>query len=180
LLLTILNNQKGIACMRKITLLLAVVTTISGCTSLNKLSMDTKSVAQIKGQTVAYTSRKKPDFSAMTAGKASLGLLGALAMISEGNSIIASNKVSDPADVIATGLAKELENAHGVRLVTPPVTVEADDADQIAASVHEAARFVIDAQTIDWSFVYFATNWTHYRVIFTAKAVVVNNFRTPK
>lgn len=37
---------------------------------------------------LTVTSRQKPDFSAMTAGKATFGLLGAAAMIFEGNSII--------------------------------------------------------------------------------------------
>lgn len=160
--------------MRKITLIFAVAITMSGCASLNNKTMDTKSVADIKGETVTFTSRKRPDFSAMTAGKAVFGLLGAAAMISEGNSIIAGNNISDPADVIAEGIAKELESAYGTRLVTPPAAVSDEDAGRVAASVKSASRFVIDVQTINWMFGYFPTDWTHYRVMYTGKARLID------
>ena len=160
--------------MRRTAVLLVVATTISGCASFTDKSIDAQSTSNLKGQTVTYTARKKPDFAAMTAGKAAFALLGAFAMISEGNSIVASNNVADPADSIALGLAKELETAHGTRLVTPPARVDAEDSSQVAAAVNGTARFVIDAQTINWSFGYFPTDWTHYHVIYTAKARLID------
>ncbi len=160
--------------MRNITLLLAFTTTLSGCASLNEKSIDKQTAVEIQGQTVTYTVRKKPNFSAITAGKATFALLGAVAMISTGNSIITTNNVADPADIIAAGLAKELENAYAVRLVTPPTSVSENDADHVTESVNGAARFVIDAQTIDWSFTYFPTDWTHYRVMYMAKSRLID------
>lgn len=160
--------------MRKSSFILAIAVTLSGCAPLNKQTITTKSLADMRGQTITYTARKKPDFSAATAGKAVFGMLGAFSMISEGNAIIARNNVADPADTIATGLAKELETVYGTRLVTPPARVGDDDPSRIAASVNGAARFVIDAQTVNWSFGYFPTDWTHYRVIYTAKARLID------
>ena len=160
--------------MRKASVILLVVTMISGCVSFKNQVIDTKSVTEIKGQTITYTVRKKPDFAATTAGKAAFALLGAAAMISEGNKIIASNNVPDPADVIATGLANTLENAYGVQLVTPPTEVNANDEAQVAASINGKAKFIIDVQTVHWSFGYFPTDWTHYRVIYTAKARLID------
>ena len=163
--------------MRKsIFTLVAIVaaTTVSGCASLNQRTIDEQSVANIKGQPVTYTSREKPDFTAMTAGKAAFALLGAVAMVSEGNKIVAANNVEDPAGVIATGLAKELEMSHSIQFITPPIKVDGDDASQIASGVKGAARYVIDAQTVNWSFGYFPTDWTHYRVIYTARARLID------
>lgn len=160
--------------MRKAAFVSVVAIAISGCASFNKQAIDAKTVANIKGQTVTYTNRDKPDFAAMTAGKAAFALIGAVAMISEGNNIISTNNISDPANIIAMGLAKELEVAHNVRLVAPPTKVDATDVAQIVSRVNGAARFVIDAQTINWSFAYFPTDWTHYRVIYTAKARLID------
>ncbi len=160
--------------MRNITLVLTIAATMSGCASFNHQTIDTKSVADMKGQTATHSARAKPDFAALTAGKATFALVGGIAMVVAGNNIVANNKIADPADVIATGLAKELENAYGVRLVTPPAKVSEDDAGRVAASVNDAAKFVIDAQTINWSFGYFPTDWTHYRVIYTAKARLID------
>lgn len=151
-----------------------IAISLTGCASVNKQAISSKSVSEIKNQTITYTARKKPDFAAMTAGKAAFAMLGAVAMISEGNSIIANNNVPDPADAIAVGIAKALENSHGARLVTPPIPAEADEASQIVARVNGGTRYVIDAQTINWSFVYFPTDWTHYRVIYTAKARLID------
>lgn len=160
--------------MRTLTLLIASLAVFSGCATVNKQAIDKSAATSLKNQTLAHTTRKTPDFSAMTAGKAAFALVGAIAMISEGNSIVSKNNIADPADSIALGLAKSLEAAHGSRLVTPPVFVDTDDATQIVTRINGAARFVIDAKTINWSFGYFPTDWSHYRVIYSAKARLID------
>lgn len=161
--------------MRKIALLAMFVAVIAGCATVNKQAIDAKSATSLKNQTITHTVRKKPDFAAMTAGKATFAVLGAVAMISAGNDIIQKNNVSDPADAIAIGLAKTLEESHGSRLVMPPIMVSTDDAAQVAATTNGAAKFVVDVQTINWSFGYFPTDWSHYRVIYTAKARLIDS-----
>lgn len=161
--------------MRNFLVLSLITVAASGCTTINRQPVNSKAVSDLKNQTIVQTARKVPDFAAMTAGKAAFALLGAIAMISEGNSIVANNKVADPADSIATGLAAALSNAYGVRVVTPPVVVSSDDVGQVAQASIGAARFVIDVQTINWSFGYFPTDWTHYRVIYTAKARLIDS-----
>lgn len=160
--------------MRKTILALIAATAMSGCASFKQQAIEKKSVAGLKGQTVTYTTREKPDFAAMTAGKAAFALVGAIAMITEGNNIISANNIPDPADAIATGLAKELEIAYGAQLITPPTKVSTDDSAKIASNMEGAARYVIDVQTINWSFGYFPTDWTHYRVLYTAKARLID------
>lgn len=160
--------------MYKIIALCICVTLISGCASFNTQVIDAQTVTSLKNQTVTYTTRKKPDFAAMTAGKATFAMLGAIAMISAGNSIIEENDIPDPANAIAINLVKALEARHASRVVTPPLSVNSDDPVQIAGSTNGAAKFIVDVQTINWSFVYFPTDWTHYRVIYTAKARLID------
>jgi hypothetical protein len=166
------ENHQGT--MKKVILAAVCVAAATGCTTVRKQPMDAKAATSLKAQTVAYTVRKKPDFAAMTAGKAAFAMIGALAMISEGNGIVATHNIDDPAASISTGLAKALEERHASRLVTPPISVSADDAEQVAASAKGGAKFVLDVQTINWSFGYFPTDWTHYRVLYVAKARLID------
>lgn len=154
--------------------ILVATAALAGCATVNKQPITQAAVETLKGQSVAQTSRKMPDFAAVTPGKAAFALLGALAMIAEGNSIVANNKVADPADAIAAQLAAALSTAHGGKVVTPSVAVETDDAAQVAAKAGLAARFVLDVQTQNWSLGYFPNDWSHYRVTYSAKARLID------
>lgn len=159
--------------MKKIGMIFAIGVVLSGCTTVRNQAIDTKASASLKGQTVTYTVHKKPDFAAMTPAKAAFALLGALAMISEGNTIIASNDVDDPARLIGLGLTKSLSAANTAQMITPPASVDGTEVAQIVAAVKNA-RFIVDVQTINWSLAYFPTNWTHYRLIYSAKARLID------
>lgn len=160
--------------MYKIFFLALSLAIISGCANFTTRVIDTETITSLKNQPVTYTVRKKPDFAAMTAGKAMFAVLGAVAMISEGNSIVEKNSIPDPADAIAASLTKALESSHGSRLVMPPIPVNSDDPSETADAAKGAAKFIVDVQTINWSFGYFPTDWTHYRVIYTAKARLIH------
>jgi hypothetical protein len=147
---------------------------VSGCTTINKQALAPTSSSLLQNQTVTQTVRKRPDFSAFTAGNATFGLVGALAAISEGNNIIALNRIDDPSDAIAAGLSQALSAKHGTRVASPPIAVNDDDAKQIAATAKGKARFVVDVQTINWGFNYFPTDWTHYRVHYVGKARLID------
>ena len=86
--------------MRNILLIGLLVTGLPSCGTINKQRIDAQSLAALKGQTVIYTTREKPNFTASTPTKSMLGLLGAAAMASEGNSIVAANNIADPAEAI--------------------------------------------------------------------------------
>jgi hypothetical protein len=57
------------------------------------------------GFILVVTTSDRPDFAAMTAGKAMFGMVGAFAMISAGNKVIRENNVEDPAHYIGSELA---------------------------------------------------------------------------
>jgi hypothetical protein len=147
---------------------------ISGCTTVNKQALAPTSTALLKDQTVTHTVRKKPDFAASTPAKATFAVIGALAAISEGNDLVAANRIDDPADAIAAGLSQALAANHGTRVVSPPIAVNGDDVNQIAATAKGKARFVVDVQTFNWGLIYFPTDWTHYRIMYAAKARLID------
>ena len=146
---------------------------LAGCVSTATIPVSQKTATDMRGQPVAPVARKTPDFAAMTPGKAMFGLIGAGLMISEGNKIVADNKVADPAANIATELSSMLAQKHGASSSAASVTVDSDDVAKIAQSA-PGARFIVDVQTVNWSLLYFPTNWARYRVLYTAKARIVD------
>ncbi|MES2300055.1 MAG: hypothetical protein V4582_23665 [Pseudomonadota bacterium] len=147
---------------------------LTACASVRKQPIAAADLATLKQETLANTSRAKPSFVGMTAGNAAFALVGALAAISSGNDLIAANKVADPADAIAQGLANSLAATHQTRSVAQRVAVSADDAAAVAAAAKPNARLVLDVQTLGWGFNYFPTDWTHYRVMYSAKARLID------
>jgi hypothetical protein len=161
--------------MRKFFVVAISVVTISGCASYSSQVIDSKTEDSIRNQTVVITTRKKPDFAASTAGNAILGgLFGSAVMIIAGNALVEENSIPDPADAIAKGLAKAFEATYGTRLIDTPIPVNSGEPADIADAVKSAASFVVDVQTTDWGFIYFPTDWTHYRIIYTAKARLID------
>lgn len=147
---------------------------LSGCTTIRFQTLDVKNAAAIKDQTVAVTNYPKPDFSAMTPAKATLAIVGAFAAISEGNQIIANNNVADPAKKTSDELVAALENKLGAKRIATPIEVTDDDVSKIATLAAPTARYVIDVKSFVWNMGYFATDWFHYRVIYTARARLID------
>jgi hypothetical protein len=159
--------------MKKILVLVSLAMLFTGCASVNKVPMTAQTASSLKQQTLTHTTRARPDFAAITAAKASFAMVGAFAMISDGNNIVKTNDVADPANTIAAGLAKALAESHGVK-VSAPAAVTSNDAAEIAAAVKDKASYVLDVQTVNWSFAYFPTDWTHYRVMYAARARLID------
>ena len=125
-------------------------------------------------RTVAVSSREKPSFAAMTAGKAQFGLLGAAAMISAGNTIVRENNVEDPAVYIGNALAARLSEKLGLQVSDNGGKVtDVTKPDQLATQ-YAGSDLLLDVQTVNWSFVYFPTDWNNYRVIYSAKLRLID------
>jgi hypothetical protein len=159
--------------MRKIVLIVAAAMISTGCATVTKQPMAPATGSAMKDQTPAKTARPKPSFVAMTAGKAVFGMIGALAMTSAGNDIIVNNQVPDPADEIARGLADALKTSRGARITPGVADVTAEDPAALSAAAG-GANYILDGRTLGWSFGYFPTDWSHYRVMYTAKARLID------
>ena len=67
--------------------------------SAGAMSMPDSEAHALQGRSIALTTRHRPDFAAMTAGKMMFGAIGAVAMIHAGNTIVDENGVEDPSVV---------------------------------------------------------------------------------
>jgi hypothetical protein len=147
---------------------------LTGCVSTATKAIDAQSASAIRNQSVVHTVRKMPDFGEMTPTKAVFGVLGAAAMISEGNKTVAINKIADPADAIAEALLQAMQAGRGMQVVASPVRIDSEDPAQIAEAAKGKARYVLDVRTLVWQMMYFPTDWTHYQVLYTAKARLID------
>lgn len=160
--------------LKNIVLLSALAVVASGCTIPTKQPLAAVNIPAINDQSMAPTTREKPSFVAMTAGKAAFALFGAFAMIAEGNQIVEKNQIDDPANAIASALTSSLSEKYGAKAIPAAITVNSEDAAQISASAKDKARYLVDVQTIGWGFGYFPTDWSHYRVFYNAKARLID------
>ncbi|MEO3714239.1 hypothetical protein [Roseateles flavus] len=147
---------------------------LGGCATVNKQALGPGAVAGLKGQTLVQTKRPVPDFIAMTPSKAAIALVGLALAVSDGNAMVSGHAIQDPAQAIAEGLASALSSAHGTKTAGQPLTVSAQDAATLAKAADGSAQYVLDVQTMGWQFVYFPTDWTHYRVLYSAKARLID------
>ncbi len=159
--------------MRHVFMVLFVVCMLPGCVSTKTVKADVPALQAGGHQTVTVTRREAPSFSAMTAGKATFGLIGAAAMISAGNTIVRENQVEDPAIAIANGLGEALAGQLSVPVKLANGTLDASDAAGIRKQYPDGG-LVLDVQTVNWSFVYFPTDWNNYRVIYSVKMRLVD------
>lgn len=146
---------------------------LSGCVSTKNIKITQEQIKQLNPNHVSLTAREKPDFAAMTAGKAMFALVGAVAMIAAGNEIVQENNIDDPAHYIQKQLAQEINQAYGFSIDhSAPKLVKTANEKKIASEFPES-DLVLDVQTINWSFAYFPTDWDNYRVMYSAKVRLI-------
>jgi hypothetical protein len=97
-----------------IVLAVGCLLSLEACVSTRTKGVSNDGASAMHGKSIAISQRAKPDFSAMTAGKAMFGLLGAAAMISAGNTIVVDNNIEDPAPFVADQLREAVENKYGM------------------------------------------------------------------
>jgi len=162
--------------VKQILIALVVAWSVAGCVSTRTTSLDGAQGHALQGKSLALTTRAKPAFSAMTPGKAMFGLIGAGAMISAGNRIVADNDIADPAAMIGDQLRQALVERLGFVAATGG-GAQVDTTDPaLLASLYPGADFLLDVQTVNWSFVYRPGIGTqHYRVIYSVKVRLVDS-----
>ncbi|KXI28290.1 YajG family lipoprotein [Paraglaciecola hydrolytica] len=160
--------------MKKVVLLVGLFAMLSGCVSTKNIQISAADIKQLNPNNVAMTTRDKPDFAAMTAGKAMFAMLGAAAMIAAGNDLVKENQVEDPARYIQAELAKALNTSYGFELSEGSALKVNTDKPAKIATLFPESDLVLDLETINWSFAYFPTDWDNYRVIYSVKLRLFN------
>lgn len=153
---------------------IAIALLLTGCVSTATKTIDAQALSAVRQQSVVHTVRDKPSFTTMTLTSATFGAVGAVAAVSEGNRIIGENDIADPAKAITMVLAKAMQSSQGVQLVNEPLHIDSEEPARIADLAKGKARFVLDVRTTGWMLGYFPTNWTHYRVMYAAKARLID------
>ncbi|HEX9982924.1 MAG TPA: hypothetical protein VGF69_06655 [Thermoanaerobaculia bacterium] len=160
--------------MRMMVMAVSVVVLLTGCVSTQTVPLRQERLAALQGGTITVTNRPKPGFTALTAGKAMFGMIGAAAMIVAGNKIIEENAVEDPAGYIATALATELASANTMTLVPKEGVLARSWKPAELARQYTGSDLLLDIQTVNWSFGYFPSDWNNYRVIYNAKLRLID------
>jgi hypothetical protein len=156
-----------------LTVLAVLSLSLEGCVSTRTASVADGSASAMHGKSLIVSHREKPDFGAMTAGKMMFGVLGAAAIISAGNKIVADNQIEDPAVDVGRQLSQALGEKYGLT-ATASVGPLADTADtNKLANIYAGSDFVLDVQTVNSSFVY-RPNLTHYRVLYSVKIRLID------
>lgn len=162
--------------LRSVAIVIGLVL-LSGCASTKVVPLQEKDLASLQGGTVTTSTREKPGFGAMTAGKAMFGAIGAVAMIAKGNEIVKENDVEDPAAYIAQELAKGFADANEMTVVSTEGVIASGTKPAELAKAYPDADVLLDVQTVNWSFGYFPTDWNSYRVMYSAKVRVIDTKR---
>ncbi len=152
-----------------------IVASLSACTTVSRVPLSSEASAQLKGKNVTATRYAKPDFTAFTAGKAAFALLGAAAMIAEGNEIVKSNDIEDPALKITQGLVEKLIASRSMILVSNQDKTATSDEISMLLSTYPNANYVLDVKTLGWMFNYYPTDWSHYKVTYSARLRLIDS-----
>ena len=147
--------------------------TLGACASTQTVKIDQKAGVQMQGKSVAVTTSDRPPFAAMTAGHGMFAMMGALAALDQGGKLIQENDVPDPAVHIGKALSAGLQAQYAVQLQDAQHPGEEAAVDQLVKA-HPDAAFLLDVRTINWSFIYFPTDWNNYRVIYSAQTRLID------
>ncbi|WP_237056148.1 hypothetical protein [Marilutibacter chinensis] len=160
--------------MKRAALLCAALLCASTAMARNKMTpLSEDDAALLQGKKVAVALHQRPSFGAMTAGKASFGLIGAGAMYAAGNKLVDENNVADPATLIREQLASSLRTSFGAEVLN--VDAEPTDAKkprQIAAT-HPEADYVLDVRSTGWGYAYYPMDWNSYWVNYGVQVQLV-------
>lgn len=146
-----------------------------GCASTKTVPMDTAKVEQSSPGSITITSREKPSFVAMTAGKAMIGgLVGAAAMMVSGNNIVEDNDVEDPASYISSGLAASLAERLGIEQVDENEFVTKQTGVPGLSKDYSESDLLVDVETLGWGFSYYPSAMRTYDVTYSARLKVID------
>jgi hypothetical protein len=126
-----------------------------------------------QGMTLSTVTYTMPSMTMLTAGKAAFGALGGLMMMGDGDKLVHSFGLTDPAIAISAGLtplvAARYQTAGTVALAGQP-----DNDRDLLAKAAGNQGLVVDVETRTWLVNYFAFDWGHYRLMYNARARLID------
>jgi len=146
----------------------------AGCATVQDIPLAPPAATSLKDREITVAVHEKPDFAAMTPGTAVVGgLIGAALMIRAGNIVVSENAIEDPAPAIARALSANLQQAYQARGGVRTGKSDWDDVPKLA-QLNPGSDLLLDVQTTNWTLVYFPTAWGKYRLMYVARARLVD------
>lgn len=152
--------------MNRLVVVFVAAAMMAGCAS-SKVS-PVNETASLQGAKLRLIERKKPAFSAATAGKVTFGIIGSAAMVAAGDAIVKENEIEDPAVHMGNELAKSFAEAKGMTVLPANGKLATKTAYKELPKFYREADVLLDVQTDNWSFIYFPARWDRYWVIYQA------------
>ena len=137
--------------MRTALVILTTAFTLGGCASHQVISAQDKQA--MRGKLVIRSTPDREHFMAMTAANAMPGasdnakMLGEIIAARQGNSLVITNQVPDPALQISVSLADSLRTLYGTRTVPEPITISSKES---YAKAQAAAPYMLNVRTYEW------------------------------
>jgi hypothetical protein len=156
---------------------------LAGCVSTANVALTKGRLSGVAGSALIVSSREMPDFVILKPSTAVIsgltgGVGGAIAgdiAVKNGDEFIKTNEIPDPAVKMEKELSAYL--AKSFRLMEKkdtPVAAKTNDEEDIASAAAGKADFVLDVQTINWSFIYLPFNWSRYRILYSVKLRLID------
>ncbi|MDG9671275.1 hypothetical protein ONV78_26310 [Hahella sp. CR1] len=161
---------------KKVCGLVFVYLIFTGCTTVKHIPLSESQSQELKGKTVVTSNYKMPDFAAITAGKAVFGVVGAAATISAGNAIVAENEIPDPALAIKAGLIEKMKISRGVVVQEDSGVESSSDSLSDLVAEHSSSDYILDVKTFNWMFIYYPTDWAHYKITYSARMRLIDTY----
>jgi hypothetical protein len=146
---------------------------LTACSTATNAPMRADAAGTLEGRSVVLSRYAKQDFSALTAGKGAFAAVGAGAAVSTGNELVKQEGIADPAVAVSDALGKRL--AQRYRLTPKPAGMEAksDNVGELAQT-YAGSDLLLDVKTQAWGFVYYPTDWSHYRIMYNARLRLID------
>lgn len=147
---------------------------LGGCAETEVAIPPADVVTKFQGQPLTIVARTTPNFTFTTPGRAAFegGPLGK-PYTADDTTLLRDNGVEDPAVAMAARLATTL----AVRMHTTGPALLPNQTSSDAATLARAAGgrgAVLDVQTAEWTILYFPFDWTHYRLVYSGRARLID------
>ncbi len=159
----------------RLVLTVIIVSVLAGCGGLQKIRLDEGDKANLKNYPgIRAVHHEAPQLTITTAGRV---LLNEITLYTAGGvkDLAKHFSVPDPAVAVKESLAQAMEQQAGFKklaLMPQPLPREAFDSFETVKTAYKSG-VVLDVITINWSGMYFATDWTHYRLGYLAQGRLV-------
>jgi hypothetical protein len=131
-------------------------------------------VAPTAGPMVTYVVRQEPPTLIVSRpANGALGMLGALAAISEGKRIAAAYALEEPANLIGAEVAQAYALAQSGQVTAEPIKLDAAHKDPVAVNAGKA-RYLVTVAPANLNVIYFVTKFGRYHLLFFTKATLVD------